>query len=75
MIATAIPDELVVLLQGWIAGVLRRATSGSLTFEYDTAWRDDPDAYALSLALPLAGRVYDGTSLTCRAKTQQAAWP
>ena len=64
MIATAIPDELVVLLQGWTAGVLRRATSGSLTFEYDTAWRDDPDAYALSLALPLAGRVHDGTSLT-----------
>lgn len=64
MTPAAIPDELVVLLQGRIAGVLRRATSGFHTFEYDTAWRDDPDAYALSLALPLASRVHEGTAVT-----------
>ena len=64
MTPSAIPDELVVLLQGRIAGILRRSTPGSHIFQYDTAWRDDPDAYALSLALPLAARVHEGTTVT-----------
>ncbi len=63
MSPAAIPDELAVLLQGRIAGVLRRGTSGPHTLAYDPAWRDDPDAYALSLALPLASRIHEGTAV------------
>lgn len=64
MSPAAIPEELVVLLQGRVAGMLRRATGGSHTFEYHDAWRNDPDAFPLSLALPLAGRVHEGASVT-----------
>jgi serine/threonine-protein kinase HipA len=56
-----IPSTLTVLLAGRRAGVMTRATSHvATTFTYDDAWREDRDAFPLSLALPLAGRAFDG---------------
>jgi serine/threonine-protein kinase HipA len=47
-------DELIVLLGGRQIGRIRRQTSGRLTFIYDGGWREDDDAYPLSLSMPLA---------------------
>jgi serine/threonine-protein kinase HipA len=49
--------ELVVLLGSRRAGVVTYAKD-RLTFTYDQDWRDDPDAYPLSLSLPLAARAH-----------------
>ena len=50
---------LEVRLYGRRAGVLRRAGRGRLAFTYDAAYRDDPDAPALSASMPLAERAYE----------------
>ena len=56
-----IPATLTVLLAGQRAGILTRATPRiPTTFTYDDAWREDPAAFPLSLALPLAGRTFAG---------------
>src|SRR5215208_6133595 len=58
------PRELVVLLDGRVAGTLVRSPlDGALTFTYDDAWRADREAYALSLSLPLAGRSFTGPTV------------
>ena len=49
-------EELIVLLSGERAGVLVRQKAGSLLFRYEDAWRDDLDAYPLSLSMPLSRR-------------------
>jgi serine/threonine-protein kinase HipA len=55
------PTTLIVLLQGQPAGIVTHATPQiATTFTYDDAWRADPDAFPLSLALPLAGRTFAG---------------
>lgn len=55
------PSTLAVLLAGRQAGTLTRATAQTdLRFTYEDAWRADPDAFPLSLALPLAGRTFAG---------------
>jgi serine/threonine-protein kinase HipA len=52
---------LTVLLDGRVAGTLRRGkVPASHTFTYDDRWRTDPDAFPLSLSLPLAGRTHEG---------------
>jgi serine/threonine-protein kinase HipA len=56
-VSAPLPDQLVVLLNGDIAGILTR---DPLRFTYDDTWRRRRDAYALSLALPLAAREYGG---------------
>ena len=62
--AEPLPDELTVLLDGRIAGRLRRGTERtSNVFTYESSWRDDPLAFPLSLSLPLAGRVYEGSRI------------
>jgi serine/threonine-protein kinase HipA len=58
-----IPDELIVLLQGRVAGVLRQSAAAHI-FTYDDVWRDDPEAFPLSLSMPLAGREHAGTAVT-----------
>lgn len=61
----ALPRELLVLLQGRIAGVLRRGDgAGTHVFAYDASWRDDPEAFPLSLSLPMASPVHDGQAVT-----------
>ena len=53
----AVPDHLLVLLDGRPIGVLtQRVRTGEVRFEYDDAWRLDEAAIPLSLALPLVRR-------------------
>jgi serine/threonine-protein kinase HipA len=46
--------ELVALLDSRDVGRVRQDRRGRLTFTYDDRWRRAPDAYPLSLSLPLA---------------------
>jgi len=46
--------ELVALMNGRVMGTVLADTHGHPRFEYDAAWRDDPDAFPLSLSLPLS---------------------
>jgi serine/threonine-protein kinase HipA len=48
--------ELVALLDGKEVGRVRNDARGRLTFVYDDDWRAAPDAYPLSLSMPLAAR-------------------
>jgi serine/threonine-protein kinase HipA len=48
--------ELVALLDGQEIGRVHNDARGRLTFVYDEAWRDAPNAYPLSLSAPLAAR-------------------
>ena len=54
---------LVVLLGERRVGVLAREPRGALSFTYDDGWREDPDAYPISVSLPLARRVHAGLVL------------
>jgi len=47
--------ELVVLLNGVLAGVVRH-DSGELSFVYEENWRNREDSYPLSLSMPLVQR-------------------
>lgn len=59
------PSTLVVLLQGRVAGVIRRgSTGGSHVLTYEASWRTAPDAFPLSLSLPLASQVHAGPAVT-----------
>jgi serine/threonine-protein kinase HipA len=63
--ADGAPRELVVLLQGHVAGLLRHGGApGSHEFTYDDAWRNDSAAFPLSLALPLASKRHEGPAVT-----------
>jgi serine/threonine-protein kinase HipA len=48
--------ELIALLDGKEVGRVHRDNAGRLTFVYDDAWRQAPDAYPLSLSMPLAAK-------------------
>lgn len=48
--------ELAALLDGKEAGRVRRDMRGRLCFIYDDAWRNAPDAYPLSLSMPLGAK-------------------
>ncbi len=59
--STNVPNRLTVLLQGRVAGELHRDARGnSHEFVYDDRWRDDREAFPLSLSMPLAARSYKG---------------
>jgi serine/threonine-protein kinase HipA len=49
-------NEIVALLGGVEVGRVHRDKRGRLTFVYDQAWREAPDAYPLSLSMPLAAQ-------------------
>lgn len=51
-------DALLALLDGRIIGRIARPRSGRLSFTYDEAWRNDPDAYPLSLSMPPAASAH-----------------
>ena len=59
---TRIP--LNVLLNGRVVGVLRRATSGAIDFQYDQRWLDWENTFAVSLSLPLREDRYIGDPVT-----------
>ena len=56
-------SELVTLLGGTEVGRVHRDKRGRLKFVYDQAWRDAPDAYPLSLSLPLAAQEHGPTAI------------
>jgi serine/threonine-protein kinase HipA len=56
-------SELVALLGGTEVGRVQRDKRGRLTFVYDQAWRDTPDAYPLSLSMPLAAQEHGPTAI------------
>jgi serine/threonine-protein kinase HipA len=53
--------ELVALLGGKEIGRVHSDTHGRLTFIYDDRWREAPDAYPLSLSMPLAAKEHGRT--------------
>ncbi len=46
-------DTLIALLDGRAIGRVRRLRTGRLSFTYEDSWRQDEDAYPLSLSMPL----------------------
>ena len=52
--------ELVVLLGDGVVGRLASGGGGKLVFTYDDRWRSDPNAYPLSVSMPLAAREHAG---------------
>ena len=56
-------NELVALLGGSEVGRVLRDKRGRLTFVYDQVWRDAPDAYPLSLSMPLAAREHGSAAI------------
>lgn len=48
--------ELVTLLDGKEIGRVHNDTRGRLTFIYDDQWRNAPEAYPLSLSMPIAAK-------------------
>jgi serine/threonine-protein kinase HipA len=49
-------NDLIALLAGQEVGRVQRDAHGRLSFSYSDAWRQDPDAYPLSLSMPLAAK-------------------
>jgi len=49
--------ELVTLLGDAPVGRLTRDRHGRLSFAYDTAWRQSPNAYPISLSMPFVRSV------------------
>jgi serine/threonine-protein kinase HipA len=49
-------SELVTLLDGKEVGRVHNGTRGRLSFVYDEEWRKAPEAYPLSLSMPIASK-------------------
>ncbi|MDP2378391.1 type II toxin-antitoxin system HipA family toxin [Reyranella sp.] len=49
-------SELIALLAGKEIGRVQRDAHGRLSFSYSDEWRAEPDAYPLSLSMPVAAR-------------------
>lgn len=47
-------DQLIALLGGIEVGRVQKVRSGRLSFVYNQSWQNRPDAYPLSLSMPLA---------------------
>ena len=46
-------DHLTIIVDGQVMGAIRKDKRARLTLAYDTGWRQAPDAYPLSLSMPL----------------------
>jgi serine/threonine-protein kinase HipA len=53
-------DRLRVFLNGHLVGLLRRETSGAISFQYDRSWLEWESALPASLSLPLREQAYLG---------------
>jgi serine/threonine-protein kinase HipA len=51
-------DELRVLVNGELLGVVAERTNGDLVLTYEASWQDRGDSFPLSLSMPLAQRVH-----------------
>ncbi len=58
-------SELLVLIEGELAGRILAEKSGRLSLNYERAWRDSPRGYSLSVSMPLAEITYP----------QKSVWP
>lgn len=51
--------ELLAVVEGEVMGrVVEAARGGTLSFQYESSWLDKPDAFPLSVSMPLAEVVY-----------------
>lgn len=55
-------NELIVLLDGGEAGTVT-SDKGRLTFSYTDSWRNAPNAFPLSLSMPLAAKVHTNAAM------------
>jgi serine/threonine-protein kinase HipA len=51
-------DELRVLVNGELLGVVAQRTNGDLVLTYEPSWQERGDSFPLSLSMPLAQRVH-----------------
>jgi len=58
-------SELLILIEGNLAGRVRADKSGRLTLGYESAWRESRQGYSLSISMPLAEITYP----------HRAVWP
>lgn len=58
-------SEILVLIQGELAGRVLADKSGRLTLRYEKAWRESPQSHSLSVSMPLAQVPY----------SQKSVWP
>jgi serine/threonine-protein kinase HipA len=56
-------NELLVLIEGELAGRVLADKSGRLSLSYETAWRESPQSYSLSVNMPLAQITYSHKSV------------
>jgi serine/threonine-protein kinase HipA len=47
-------DDLFALVDSYEVGRIHRDRKGKLAFIYNEDWREDPNAYPISLSMPLA---------------------
>jgi serine/threonine-protein kinase HipA len=50
--------ELLIVIEGTLVGRIRAGKGGRLTLDYEESWRAAPQAYSLSLSMPLAAETY-----------------
>jgi serine/threonine-protein kinase HipA len=58
-------SDLLIVIEGNLAGQIRADKSGRLSLNYESNWRDSPQGYALSVSMPLAEITYP----------HKAVWP
>lgn len=58
-------SELLILVEGELAGRVLADKSGRLSLRYEKAWRESPQSYSLSASMPLAEITY----------SQRSVWP
>lgn len=57
--------EILVLIEGELAGRVRADKSGRLSLSYEKAWRESPQSHSLSVSMPLGEITYP----------QKSVWP
>lgn len=58
-------SELLIVIEGQLAGRIRAEKTGRISLSYEEAWRTSPQGYSLSVSMPLAAVTYP----------QKAIWP
>lgn len=50
-------------MNGRLVGLLRKLSSGAMTFQYADEWLTTPGARPISLSLPLRSQIHEGTKV------------
>ena len=58
-------SELLILIEGELAGRVVADKSGRLSLTYEKTWRESPQSHSLSVSMPLAEITY----------AQKSVWP